>query len=53
MLRRIFGWAIAAFAAYYVITDPTGAVALVNSALHVFGHVGAALSHALSSHMHR
>jgi len=44
MLGRIVKWAIALFVIFYVVTDPTGAGALVHSAVNGLRSAGQSLA---------
>lgn len=48
MIRRIITWTVVIFAAYYLITDPSGASHAVHSALHGLRSWGASLSRFVS-----
>lgn len=48
MIRRIAIWAAVAFAAYYLITDPSGASHAVHGALHGLRSAGTSLSRFVS-----
>jgi hypothetical protein len=44
MLTRIVGWLLAAFALYYLLTDPAGAAGLVHHVLNGLRSAGNSLS---------
>jgi hypothetical protein len=44
MFTRIIGWALVAFALYFLLTDPTGAAGVAHSALDGLQHAGNQLS---------
>lgn len=44
MLTRIIGWALVAFAVYFLLTDPAGAAGVAHSALDGLQHAGNQLS---------
>ena len=43
-MMTILRWALAAFAIYYLCTDPTGAAGFVLACLHGLQHAGTSLS---------
>lgn len=49
MLRKVIGWAVVAFIAFYLVTDPGGAAALVRSILHGLSNAGTSLATFFSS----
>ena len=44
MLTKIAGWALIAFAAYYLVTDPAGAAGAVLGVLHGLRSAASSLS---------
>jgi len=50
MLTSIIGWALVAFAVYFLLTDPAGAASVVHSALDGLQHAGNQLSQ-FASHL--
>jgi len=44
MLPRIIGWALVAFAVYYLVTNPDGAAGFVHSILNGLRDAGDSLS---------
>jgi hypothetical protein len=44
MLTRIIGWALVAFAVYFLLTDPAGAAGVAHSALDGLRHAANQLS---------
>jgi len=44
VITKIAGWALVAFAIYYLATDPDGAAGFVESVLHGLQHAGNSLS---------
>ena len=44
MLTRIAGWALVAFLAYYLLTNPDGAAGVVQGILHGLGSAASSLS---------
>jgi hypothetical protein len=44
MLPRIIGWALVAFAVYYMVTNPDGAAGFVHSVLDGLRQAGDSLS---------
>jgi hypothetical protein len=44
MLTRIAGWALVAFAIYYLVTDPAGAAGVVQGILGWLQHAASSLS---------
>jgi len=44
MLPRIIGWALVAFAVFYLVTNPDGAAGIVHSILDGLRHAGDSLS---------
>lgn len=50
MLTKIAGWALIAFAAYYLATDPAGAAGVVVGVLHGLRSAAGSLS-SFASHL--
>jgi hypothetical protein len=50
MLTRIAGWALIAFAAYFLFTNPDGAAALVHGGLGWLQHAASSLA-SFASHL--
>ena len=50
MLTSIIGWALVAFAVYFLLTDPAGAAGVVHSGLDGLQHAGNQLSQ-FASHL--
>ena len=50
MLTRLAGWALVAFLAYYLLTNPDGAAGVVTGILNGLQHAAAALSQ-FASHL--
>ncbi len=48
-LRRVLGWAVVAFLAYYLLTSPTGAASSVHSLLGMLKDVGSSIATFLNS----
>jgi hypothetical protein len=44
MLTRLIGWALVAFAIYFLLTDPAGAAGVAHSALNGLHHAAGQLS---------
>jgi hypothetical protein len=44
MLTRLAGWALIAFAAYFLLTNPDGAAAFVHSLLDGLQHAASSMS---------
>ena len=44
MLTRIIGWALVAFAVYFLLSDPAGAAGVAHSALDGLHHAASQLS---------
>ena len=44
MLTKVAGWALIAFLAYYLLSDPDGAAGFAQSVLHGLQHAGNSLS---------
>jgi hypothetical protein len=44
MLTRIIGWALVAFAVYFLLSDPAGAAGVAHSALDGLQHAASQLS---------
>jgi hypothetical protein len=44
MIRRLAGWALFAFAVFYIATDPTGAAHVAHSALNELHQAGTSLA---------
>ena len=49
-MRRLGGWALIAFAAYFLLTNPDGAAAAVHAVLDGLQHAASSLS-AFASHL--
>lgn len=49
MTRKLLGWAVVAFLAYYLFSDPTGAGHAAHSLLHGLAHAGNSLAAFVSS----
>jgi hypothetical protein len=48
-VKRLIVWALVAFAAYYLFTDPAGAAGFVHGALNGLRSAASSLSHFASS----
>jgi hypothetical protein len=48
-LKRILGWAVVVFIAYYLFTKPTGAASAMRGVFHLLSQAGSSLATFLSS----
>jgi hypothetical protein len=48
-LKKILGWAVVVFIAYYLFTQPTGAASAMRGVFHVLKEAGRSLATFLSS----
>lgn len=48
-LKKILGWAVVIFIAYYLFTKPTGAANAMHGVFHLLGQAGNSLATFLSS----
>jgi hypothetical protein len=48
-LKKILGWAVVIFIAYYLFTSPTGAAGVMRGVFHLLAEAGHSLATFLSS----